>query len=40
MEFTADREGYVVETFPDAKQPGQDTVTFHLSSASHIGLMK
>lgn len=26
MEFTADREGYVVEILPDAKEPGQDTV--------------
>jgi hypothetical protein len=26
MEFTADREGYIVEILPDAKQPGHDTV--------------
>jgi hypothetical protein len=26
MEFTADREGHVVDILPDAKQPGQDTV--------------
>ncbi len=26
LEFTADREGYIVEILPDAKQPGHDTV--------------
>ena len=26
MEFTADREGYVVEILPDAKSPWQDTI--------------
>jgi len=26
MEFTADREGYIVEILPDAKEPGHDTV--------------
>jgi hypothetical protein len=40
IEFTADREGYVAEILPDAKEPAQDTVAISPEFGVTLGLMK